>query len=269
MTLIIGIKCSDGVVMASDGAATFGVMGQNTIRQTTTKLDIVENRAIVGVSGPVGLGQLLKAELQTFCQTQPNPSQRSSAAAMTLLRDAFWKQIGPTIEHARVAGQLVGQPALSDAISQTVVAIGLKDGPALLQFSAQASPEAASDSLPFVAIGSGQQIADPFLAFLRRIFWPNSLPTLQEGLFSAVWTLEHAIQTNPGGVAEPKQIIVLEQLVAQKGQAGQWKPRALDDNDIQQHMEWIASHEKTLATFHKLDPDAEGVDETIPAPPTL
>lgn len=43
MTLIIGIKCRDGIVMGADGAATFEALGQHTIRQETTKLDILEN----------------------------------------------------------------------------------------------------------------------------------------------------------------------------------------------------------------------------------
>ncbi len=38
MTLIIGIKCSDGIVMGADGAATFATLGQPTIRQETKKL---------------------------------------------------------------------------------------------------------------------------------------------------------------------------------------------------------------------------------------
>jgi 20S proteasome alpha/beta subunit len=40
MTLIIGIKCSDGIVMGADGAATFGSLGQQTIRQGTKKLEV-------------------------------------------------------------------------------------------------------------------------------------------------------------------------------------------------------------------------------------
>lgn len=266
MTLIIGIKCSDGIVMAADGAATFGgALGQTTIRQSTTKLDIVSESAIIGVSGPVGLGQLLRAEVLSFCQSS-NPKAKPVSQAMQLLRDSFWRQIGPTLEHAKVTGQLIGQPAFNDALSRTLVAIVLKEGPALIQFSEQAAPEAASESLPFMAIGSGQPIADPFLAFIRRIFWTTGLPDLQEGVFSAVWALEHAIQTNPGGVADPKQIVVLEQIVLQKGQAAQWKPRALDDNDIQQHMERIADHEQALRACHRLVPDSSEVVESVPVP---
>jgi 20S proteasome alpha/beta subunit len=66
MTLIIGIKCEDGIVLGSDGVATFGAMGQRTIRQSLTKLNILEDCIAVGVSGPVGLGQSISGEIQNL-----------------------------------------------------------------------------------------------------------------------------------------------------------------------------------------------------------
>jgi len=41
-------------------------------------------------------------------------------------------------------------------------------------------------------------------------FWSDRLPHLSEGIFATYWTLNHAIKTSPGGIAEPKQIVVLE-----------------------------------------------------------
>ena len=64
MTLIVGFKCSDGIVMGADGAATFGNLGQGIIRQPIKKLEIIGNYTILGISGKVGLGQMFKAELE-------------------------------------------------------------------------------------------------------------------------------------------------------------------------------------------------------------
>ena len=63
MTLIVGILCSDGVVVAADGAATLGSLGNSTVRQEVKKLDVISGKIIVGVSGPVGLGQKLKDKI--------------------------------------------------------------------------------------------------------------------------------------------------------------------------------------------------------------
>ena len=114
MTLIIGIKCSDGVVLGADGAATFGSLGRETIRQPVTrKLEILGGRIVVGVSGPAGLGQRFRGEIE-----------------------ALWDNRGFV----------------------------------------------AKSSLPTKAN------ADPFLAFVRRIFWPKRLPTVDEATFTT-WPL--------------------------------------------------------------------------------
>jgi hypothetical protein len=100
--------------------------------------------------------------------------------------------------------------AQSSCLSSSIIAMPISGQLCLMQFNHQASPELASKDLPFVAIGSGQFCADPFLAFIRRLFWPDRLPHLSEGKFAAYWTLDHAIKTSPGGITEPKQIAVLE-----------------------------------------------------------
>ncbi|HEY3520523.1 MAG TPA: hypothetical protein VGK80_05715, partial [Rhodanobacteraceae bacterium] len=52
-------------------------------------------------------------------------------------------------------------------------------------------------------------IADPFLALLKRLLWPNSEPTLAEGRLAAVWAIDHVRRTNPGGVGGPIQLATL------------------------------------------------------------
>ena len=59
MTLIVGIKCTEGIVVGADGAATLGnATGTRTVIQPVNKLHILQDRIIMGVSGQVGLGQL-------------------------------------------------------------------------------------------------------------------------------------------------------------------------------------------------------------------
>jgi 20S proteasome alpha/beta subunit len=271
MTLIIGIKCSDGIVMGADGAATFAALGQPTIRQETKKLDILVNRLIVGVSGPIGLGQRIKAEIENlWTNGRPTLGDQRPADAMKIMREALWtKHIGPEMQVAQVAAGVVGQSAIQSAIASTVVCMPLKGVPCLIQFDHQGAPEEANASLPFVAIGSGQPIADPFLAFLRRLFWPNSLPTLNDGIFTTVWTLHHAIKTHPGGVSDPVQIIILEK--TQNNSSGNqtnqmWKARELPEAELYEHMESIKGHEKELIDYHRIIPDTEKENIPIPVP---
>ena len=66
LTLIVGIKCTDGVVLGADGAATLGVMGTPTVRQAVKKLTIIDRQVVVGVSGPVGLAQRFTNEVEAL-----------------------------------------------------------------------------------------------------------------------------------------------------------------------------------------------------------
>src|SRR5256885_291322 len=59
---LLGIRRSDGIVLGADGSATLGALGTYTARQQSVKkLRIVREKIVFGLSGPVGLGQLLCA----------------------------------------------------------------------------------------------------------------------------------------------------------------------------------------------------------------
>src|SRR2546421_3146108 len=158
MTLIIGVKCKDGVVMGSDSAATFSAMGQNTIRQDTRKLDILGESVIVGISGYIGLGQRIRAQIQAlWTDSNLKFEEKEPYEAMTIMRIAIWNNhIHPEVQAAQAMIPVIGQQlALQSALAQTVVCLPLSGGPCLFQFDQQGAPEEATETLPFVAIGSG------------------------------------------------------------------------------------------------------------------
>lgn len=245
MTLIVGIKCSDGIVVGADGAATLGEMGQRTVQQPVRKLSILSHKVIIGVSGKVGLGQRIIERVGDL-YSEGKLAGKKSGAAMSLLRAAIWPDISGELQAAREAQQVVGQIALASAISHTIVALPLDRQFSLIYFNQQAAPEEATEDLPFIAIGSGQPTADPFLAFIKRIFWPTGLPSLEMGIFSTFWTLQHSIETNPGGVANPKQIMVLEK------DGKDFKARELADEEVEEHYEAVSAAESTLKDFKTL-----------------
>ncbi len=217
MTLIVGILCQDGIVVGADGAASLGVLGQMTARQPVKKLSIITDPLpmIVGVSGSVGMSQRIT---DIFSRLYPekklvgkggNPPLRP-VEAMVMIRHELWTGcIHPEIVIAMAARQLVGNIADRDCLCSCLAALPIGKELCLFQFDQQAHPEMASKDLPFVAIGSGEIMADPFLAYLRDIFWQKRQPSVAEGIFATWWTLHHAIKTSPGGVADPIQIAVL------------------------------------------------------------
>lgn len=244
MTLIIGFKCSDGVVVGADSGATMGdyASGLRTIMQSVTKLHTVGGKAIVGISGPVGLGQLFVDSVESI------HNDFRSLDAPTIcrkLREEFQKDATIALRMAGMAISVIGAQAQVSAITTTLVALAAKNEPQLIQFDCQCNPEMATNDLPFVSIGSGQIIADPFLAFLKRIFWKDRLPSISEGTFAVVWTLEHAIETAPGGIAGPINIGVL------KIEGTQPVARLLSNDELQEHREVKSQAENHFKKFEQ------------------
>src|SRR5205823_3850561 len=124
---------------------------------------------------------------------------------------AFWEDViaGEWAVANVVKDTLGPQIAVTSANSSMIVALPIEKKAELIQFDYQCAPELATDELPFVSVGSGQSTADPFLSLVRKIFWPTKPPPLNDGVFSAVWALRHAIDTVPGGIADPIQVAVL------------------------------------------------------------
>jgi predicted proteasome-type protease len=159
MTLIVGVKCSDGIVLGADSSATFGVplAGQFTIRQdTATKLHLASNRIILGLSGPVGLSQSYSDEVDGCLTRHGNKVHwKYVQDAKTELSTLFWKHAGPAWEKARVVGGVVGQPATMECNHSTAVAFAIGQNAHLVQFTPQCNAEEVTQDLPFVALGSG------------------------------------------------------------------------------------------------------------------
>lgn len=259
MTLIVGILCHDGVVVGADGAATLGFAGEFTVRQPVKKLSILHDRVIVGVSGAVGLGQRITGQVGAgweagkFKNLVPH-------TLMTAVRQAIYDgHIGMELGVAAHAKGALGPAAALSATTYTVVGMPCSGDACLFHFDGQGAPEAATTDLPFIAVGSGNMIADPFLAFLRRVFWKETQPSIQDGIFATVWTLDQAIKTNPGGVADPVQVCVLEK------SKGGWIARELPDEELQEHRQAILDAEDRLRNFKAA---ISSEPSTPPAPPT-
>lgn len=245
MTLIIGIKCSDGIVMGADGAATFGALGQQTIRQAVKKLASIDNQLIVGVSGHIGLGQRITGTMEDLWHKNVLGREKRSYEVMDTVRKAIGEHIVTEMKVAGEISKLLGQGlASTSAVSFTVMAMPADDQLRLYHFGCAGEPEEATATLPFVAVGSGQTRADPFLAFIRKIFWNDSLPTISQGIFATVWSLLHAIRTDPGGVAEPIQLMTLT-----KGTKHPSIVKEFDEVELQEHRQAVEAAEQYISKF--------------------
>jgi 20S proteasome alpha/beta subunit len=246
MTLIIGVKCKDGIVVASDSTATLAVpMGGPTVEQQVSKLEIRADRVIFATSGAIGLAQLVLDELDSSWHNILR--EKRPAQARTTIRNQLVKHIEPRIRMATVYKDVVGPyEALKNATILTMIALPIDDTPVLLQYDGQANCEAATDAIPFIALGSGQDQADPFLAFLKRVLWQDECPsTVGEGIFAALWTAKHVIQVNAGrGIGGEPQLATL----TKKDNVG-WCAELLPNDRVQEHYQAITGAEEALRDY--------------------
>jgi hypothetical protein len=251
MTLIVAIRCEDGVVLSADSQATFATagLGQQTIKQQTSKkLHIIRERFVLGVSGSIGLSQNYESEIFSRLGNKGGSKARfkTVADAKKFFSEAMWGHAKTAWERTNLAAQSIGQAAVQEAAHGSLVAFPLADSPCLLQFSQLCQPEEANAELPFVSIGSGQPVADPFLSFLRRILWPEKMPTVSDGVLAALWTVTHTIQAQPGLVSEPIQIVTLRKY------DGEWRAHELSNGDLGEPRQAIEAMEEELRTVREI-----------------
>ena len=207
MTAVIGVNCVDGVVVGADGSVTFVADQQrSTIEQPTKKIKIIHDRIIVTGSGSVGYQQRLVRVVTKLLDGN----------------DRFHDNNNPVDNNDPVAiGELVCRKSIENFQRTYVKKL---DYSALIAFPAgnklslcefpgdsgfQPELKLLDDGSWYVSMGSGQYITDPFLAFLRSIFWKDGAPTIRGGVFTVLWALLHACEVNPGGINEPITLAVL------------------------------------------------------------
>lgn len=231
MTLIVGILCRDGVVMASDSAATFAASGLKTIgQQQIPKILDIFNQVLYSGTGAVGISQIIANEIKVGWEKGEFGHTKSPEEVMDRIGKKIATLITPYLQTANLTRQLVGD--VSSSLCKSLVAMPVKNTPCLFSFDFNGAPERSTADLPFIAMGSGQQIADPFLAFLKRLLqWEKNPPTLGEGRLAAAWTINHVVLTNPGGVAGPIQLATLS--------IKEGKPTVtmIPETDVQEHLQ--------------------------------
>lgn len=196
--------------MASDSAATYTDGGQFTIgQQQVTKVRALANNSILYSStGAIGVSQIIAEAVEDWWaklgKTDPNP-----VAVMEQLSKIPPAHLQHLFQSAGMLTRAGGANMFGQVSCKTLMAIPVRGKANLFQFAETGSPEQATEELPFVALGSGQAIADPFLAFMDRILWTDHPPTVKEARMVAAWTISHVCATHPGGVGGGPQMATL------------------------------------------------------------
>jgi len=258
MTLIIGIKSSDGIVIGADSAATISTpTGQPTVKQDVKKLEIISSNIIIGNSGQVGFCQKLKDELNIRIQ-EPKKDIRKINDKNKLkreLQEILLRINEKDIEIGQKFNPIFPNLVKSNLTNHLLIALPFINRPILLQFTITFNIEEAEIGIPFASAGVIQPLADTFLAFIRSIFWEEKeLPSFQMSIFSLIWTLDFCTKIAPGYVCGPFQVIELRE------KSGNCVAREIPNEELEEHYESINS---LLTRFKEYKNDFFKIDEEV------
>ncbi len=246
MTAIVGVRCRDGIVLGTDSSATFGGGSLRTIEQPTDhKLQIISGKLMLAGTGQIGLGQRVGHVLE----------EAYNAKAFT----------GHPLDVATGIAQRIIANFVSTSAQKgqygALLAYPIGDTPCLCEFAvADLQPELKDDHIWYCSMGSAQPITDPFLGFIRRVFWSSGPPSTSEGVFAVLWTLQQAIELNPGGVGGNAVVGVLS-----KAADGKLSARQLTQDELSEQKDAIDAAEQQLRAFRAANQAAAGAD--FPAAP--
>jgi hypothetical protein len=249
VTIIVGVKCTDGVVIGSDSIATSAV-GVTPIMQlqSNDKIRIFGGKIIIATTGSVGFTQRFHRHVEDAVTakifTQLKKPERAPNLSHRFLQDLRSSSTPYDNNNGFGFGALLAAEFDSE--------------PCLVEYdTAKFQPEFKEKKLFFAAMGSGQPLADPFLAFVSRVLWKDTLPDVRFGRFGLYWALSHTIGLAPGLVGGPIKMAVLTK------NNNVWSATMAEDN--QESSEFIASLESRIgAPF--VDPPQGGPIELPPTP---
>ena len=153
MTVLVGVRCADGVVIGCDSIATSS-MGQFPLIHIPFdgKIRIFGDQVIVACTGAIGYAQRLHEHIETAIKGNvfANFGVRECT---TNIAKRFLTEL---------AGSLAPSSPQGGIGFGSLIAAHLKDGPFLAEFgSSDFQPELKTEKLFFVSMGSGQVLADP------------------------------------------------------------------------------------------------------------
>ncbi|KPK79022.1 MAG: hypothetical protein AMS25_14035 [Gemmatimonas sp. SM23_52] len=211
MSLIVGIRCAEGVVLAASGPATVPSQdGLPAARQLARKLHVVAGQAVLGVAGHDGLAQEMALSLER-CLSEPEQRDAAEDVLRSRIRQALAAPVQRTVAIHRTLTGLPGFAVSSNGyvVTQSLLAVPFEGSLRLFEVDPECTVTEITPELSCACVGSSRSVAEPFLAFLRKVLWSDSRPGLDQAELAAYWTVLHSIESNPGGLSHPIQIVVL------------------------------------------------------------
>jgi 20S proteasome alpha/beta subunit len=245
MTIVVAFYCSDGVVIGADSMLTPSMGNIAVGHHNARKVEVLSGDQIYAFAGD--LGQAHRFRIMAEHQHPLRGQARHALDYPITLTQNLIAQFNATG---------IGSGAIG---VNTVLAFCHGAAPHCCVFEGAMQPRLLDQNHYYVALGSGKLSGDPFLRFLVDTFC-SAPPTIREAIFLTTWAIQHVIETNPGGVAGPIRIAVLESANNQR------QARELPIDEIAEHQQAVESARSALRTWRDRLQSGAAADDA-PEPP--
>jgi hypothetical protein len=232
VTIIVGVKCTDGIVIGSDSIAT-SAAGVTPIMQieSNDKIRIFADKIVIATTGSIGYTQRLHLQIDACIKGN---------VFVNYKHDRLTQHIAKIFLADLQSSLAPNYPQVGINFGALMAAV-IDGAPCLIEFATNNfQPEYKEKKMFFVSMGSGQPLADPFLAFVSRVLWKDNLPDVRLGRFGLYWVLLHTLKYAPGMVGHPIRLATL----TKKGE--NWAALMAEDN--QEAEQFITSIEDRIGT---------------------
>lgn len=246
MTLILGVACEEGLVLAADGQATVQSAGLR-VKFGASKLRVPWTNLAYGGAGHVGLIQRVSRDLENtygkpdaFVSDHPND-----------VRKKVTTTIAKTVREL-VQGQYLSPPNQEPALASFLFAGHTNGGQVLFQITPLLVDESAVEP-GYCAIGSGELF--PYIAMTGLGHFGVTRRNLRETKLLTMRVMQDAIDVADAGIGPP---ISLVQITSPPKGSGPGSATLLDEGELQSLSEavltWKELEKETLQATLGIDP---------------
>jgi hypothetical protein len=211
VSIIVGVQCSDCVILAASGPVPTSLTTAAAISGGLEGLRAIGGQGVMGVSGTEELEREVTAALERYLADH-GPGEVSEVAHTSGLQAALCQPMRLTAEMTRALEGLQGLGSRSGdfPIGEVLVALPSQGRPSLYRVDGECSVTRVHRGSSCAAIGPSKMAAESFLAFLQRLLWREGTPTRAAGQLAAYWTARH-ITDLEGGSVRSVQVVRLSE----------------------------------------------------------
>lgn len=205
MTIIVGILCSDGCILASDGMASNNLGTIPFVGIQNTKIHKISDEAVVSCAGDDNLMTLFLNFLEkNYLRLKNQGNYTCPIELATAIGSQFSHQVissygqYPPLFQEHYINKMKQNSGLEFG---AVIAFEFNGEHCMFGYDGFLNPsKIRTNGIWYSIIGSGALVAKPSIHLVKKILKIENQPDVNQGSILAYWTISHAIDVSSGGI---------------------------------------------------------------------